>query len=89
MAPLQLHKLYPWHFQHHCSNRASLATPDPLRHLKRFEEAAIALNECHAISNAIAVEGKLGMVKASMQGIVALNKQPFYPTPNLLSRLKV
>ena len=40
---------------------------------------AIAFDECHAMGNAMAIEGKLGMVKASMQGIVGLRLQNALP----------
>jgi predicted RNA methylase len=42
-------------------------------------EGAIAYDECHAMGNAMAQEGKLGMVKASMQGIVGLRLQNALP----------
>ncbi|MGF2037480.1 MAG: strawberry notch-like NTP hydrolase domain-containing protein [Nostoc sp. CmiVER01] len=38
-------------------------------------EGAIAFDECHAMGNAMAIEGKLGMVAASMQGVVGLRLQ--------------
>ncbi|WGV29040.1 strawberry notch family protein [Halotia branconii] len=42
-------------------------------------EGAIAYDECHAMGNAMATEGKLGLVKASMQGIVGLRLQNALP----------
>ncbi|BBD63389.1 hypothetical protein NIES2109_62390 (plasmid) [Nostoc sp. HK-01] len=38
-------------------------------------EGAIAFDECHSMGNAMAVEGTLGMVAASQQGIVGLRLQ--------------
>ncbi|MBD2246547.1 strawberry notch-like NTP hydrolase domain-containing protein [Nostoc sp. FACHB-888] len=38
-------------------------------------EGAIAFDECHSMGNAMAQEGKLGMVAASQQGIVGLRLQ--------------
>jgi len=42
-------------------------------------EGAIAFDECHSMGNAMAQEGKLGMVKASMQGIIGLRLQNALP----------
>ncbi|WP_223278293.1 strawberry notch-like NTP hydrolase domain-containing protein [Nostoc sp. 'Peltigera membranacea cyanobiont' 232] len=42
-------------------------------------EGAIAFDECHAMGNAMAQEGKLGMVAASQQGIVGLRLQNALP----------
>ena len=42
-------------------------------------DGAIAFDECHAMGNAIAQEGKLGMVAASQQGIVGLRLQNALP----------
>ncbi|MCF2152270.1 strawberry notch family protein [Desmonostoc muscorum LEGE 12446] len=42
-------------------------------------EGAIAYDECHAMGNAMAQEGKLGMVAASQQGIVGLRLQNALP----------
>ncbi|MBN3923167.1 strawberry notch family protein [Nostoc sp. NMS4] len=45
---------------------------------KEFE-GAIAFDECHSMGNAMAQEGKLGMVAASQQGIVGLRLQNALP----------
>ena len=45
---------------------------------------AIAFDECHAMGNAMALEGKLGMVKASMQGIVGLRLQNALPLARVI-----
>ncbi|MBG1263104.1 strawberry notch family protein [Nostoc commune] len=45
---------------------------------KEFD-GAIAFDECHAMGNAMAQDGQLGMVKASMQGIVGLRLQNALP----------
>ncbi|WP_265277496.1 strawberry notch family protein [Nostoc sp. KVJ3] len=42
-------------------------------------EGAIAFDECHVMGNAMAQEGKLGMVAASQQGIVGLRLQNALP----------
>ncbi|MEH1899407.1 MAG: strawberry notch family protein [Nostoc sp.] len=42
-------------------------------------DGAIAFDECHAMGNAMAQEGKLGMVAASQQGIVGLRLQNALP----------
>ncbi|MGF2040608.1 MAG: strawberry notch-like NTP hydrolase domain-containing protein [Nostoc sp. CmiVER01] len=42
-------------------------------------EGAIAFDECHAMGNAMAQEGKLGIVAASQQGIVGLRLQNALP----------
>ncbi len=42
-------------------------------------EGAIAYDECHSMGNAMAQEGKLGMVAASQQGIVGLRLQNALP----------
>ncbi|MBN3947151.1 MAG: strawberry notch family protein [Nostoc sp. NMS7] len=47
-------------------------------------EGAIAFDECHAMGNAMAQEGKLGMVKASMQGIVGLRLQNALPSARVV-----
>ncbi|MHC5596310.1 MAG: strawberry notch family protein [Nostoc sp.] len=47
-------------------------------------EGAIAFDECHAMGNAMAQEGKLGMVKASMQGIVGLRLQNALPSARIV-----
>ncbi|MHC5753856.1 MAG: strawberry notch-like NTP hydrolase domain-containing protein, partial [Nostoc sp.] len=45
----------------------------------KYFEGAIAFDECHAMGNAMAQEGKLGMVAASQQGIVGLRLQNALP----------
>nr|WP_277883934.1 strawberry notch family protein [Nostoc sp. FACHB-888] len=47
-------------------------------------EGAIAYDECHSMGNAMAVEGKLGMVKASQQGIVGLRLQNALPQARVI-----
>ncbi|BAZ71007.1 hypothetical protein NIES4106_58040 (plasmid) [Fischerella sp. NIES-4106] len=42
-------------------------------------EGVIAFDECHAMGNAMAQEGTLGLVKASQQGIVGLRLQNALP----------
>ena len=42
-------------------------------------EGAIAYDECHSMGNAMAVEGALGLVSASQQGIVGLRLQNALP----------
>jgi hypothetical protein len=42
-------------------------------------EGAIAFDECHSMGNAMAQEGKLGMVAASQQGVVGLRLQNALP----------
>ncbi|MBU7585691.1 MAG: strawberry notch family protein [Nostoc sp. TH1S01] len=42
-------------------------------------EGVIAFDECHSMGNAMAVEGTLGMVAASQQGIVGLRLQNALP----------
>jgi phospholipid N-methyltransferase len=42
-------------------------------------EGAIAFDECHSMGNAMAVEGTLGLVAASQQGIVGLRLQNALP----------
>lgn len=42
-------------------------------------DSAIAFDECHAMGNAMAQEGKIGLVKASQQGIVGLRLQNALP----------
>ncbi|WP_263985862.1 strawberry notch-like NTP hydrolase domain-containing protein [Dendronalium phyllosphericum] len=51
--------------------------------LKDFE-GAIAFDECHSMGNAMAVEGALGMVAASMQGIVGLRLQNALPKARIV-----
>ncbi|MGF1938353.1 MAG: strawberry notch-like NTP hydrolase domain-containing protein [Nostoc sp. ChiQUE02] len=48
-----------------------------------FEEA-IAYDECHSMGNAMAQEGKLGMVAASQQGIVGLRLQNALPSARVI-----
>nr|WP_306422202.1 strawberry notch family protein [Nostoc sp. CHAB 5715] len=45
---------------------------------------AIAFDECHAMGNAMAIQGQLGMVKASMQGIVGLRLQNALPLSRVI-----
>ncbi|MDZ8262970.1 strawberry notch-like NTP hydrolase domain-containing protein [Nostoc sp. ChiQUE01b] len=45
---------------------------------------AIAFDECHSMGNAMAVEGKLGMVAASQQGIVGLRLQNALPSARVI-----
>ncbi|WDD36216.1 strawberry notch family protein (plasmid) [Nostoc sp. UHCC 0926] len=45
---------------------------------------AIAFDECHSMGNAMAQEGKLGLVKASMQGIVGLRLQNALPLARVI-----
>lgn len=45
---------------------------------------AIVFDECHSMGNAMAQEGKLGMVKASMQGIVGLRLQNALPLARVI-----
>jgi hypothetical protein len=47
-------------------------------------EGAIAYDECHAMGNAMAIEGKLGMVAASQQGIVGLRLQNALPQARVI-----
>ncbi|MBE8991316.1 strawberry notch family protein [Nostoc sp. LEGE 12450] len=47
-------------------------------------EGAIAFDECHAMGNAMAQEGKLGMVAASQQGIVGLRLQNALPSARVV-----
>ncbi|WP_335064217.1 strawberry notch-like NTP hydrolase domain-containing protein [Nostoc sp.] len=47
-------------------------------------EGAIAYDECHSMGNAMAQEGKLGMVAASQQGIVGLRLQNALPQARVL-----
>ncbi|RCJ32555.1 methylase [Nostoc punctiforme NIES-2108] len=47
-------------------------------------EGAIAYDECHAMGNAMAQEGKLGMVAASQQGIVGLRLQNALPQARVI-----
>ncbi|ACC85341.1 strawberry notch-like NTP hydrolase domain-containing protein [Nostoc punctiforme] len=47
-------------------------------------EGAIAYDECHAMGNAMAQEGKLGMVAASQQGIVGLRLQNALPKARIV-----
>ncbi|WP_152592764.1 strawberry notch family protein [Nostoc sphaeroides] len=47
-------------------------------------EGAIAYDECHAMGNAMAQEGKLGMVAASQQGIVGLRLQNALPSARVI-----
>ncbi|MCC5655121.1 strawberry notch family protein [Nostoc sp. XA013] len=47
-------------------------------------EGAIAFDECHAMGNAMAQEGKLGMVAASQQGIVGLRLQNALPQARVI-----
>ncbi|BBD70264.1 hypothetical protein NIES4072_66300 [Nostoc commune NIES-4072] len=47
-------------------------------------EGAIAFDECHSMGNAIAQEGKLGMIKASMQGIIGLRLQNALPLARVI-----
>ncbi|MBE9002266.1 strawberry notch family protein [Nostoc sp. LEGE 12447] len=50
---------------------------------KDFEEA-IVYDECHSMGNAMAQEGKLGMVAASQQGIVGLRLQNALPSARVI-----
>ncbi|MCC5625985.1 strawberry notch family protein, partial [Nostoc sp. CHAB 5715] len=50
---------------------------------KEFD-GAIAFDECHSMGNAMAQEGQLGMVKASMQGIVGLRLQNALPSSRIV-----
>ncbi|WP_223278635.1 strawberry notch-like NTP hydrolase domain-containing protein [Nostoc sp. 'Peltigera membranacea cyanobiont' 232] len=47
-------------------------------------EGAIAFDECHSMGNAMAQEGKLGMVAASQQGIVGLRLQNALPQARVI-----
>ncbi|WP_254921506.1 strawberry notch family protein [Nodularia sp. NIES-3585] len=47
-------------------------------------EGAIAYDECHAMGNAMAQEGSLGLVKASQQGIVGLRLQNALPKARVI-----
>ncbi|MDZ8035726.1 strawberry notch-like NTP hydrolase domain-containing protein [Nostoc sp. DedSLP04] len=47
-------------------------------------DGAIAFDECHAMGNAMAQEGKLGMVAASQQGIVGLRLQNALPQARVI-----
>ncbi|MDZ7970058.1 MAG: strawberry notch family protein [Nostoc sp. DedSLP03] len=47
-------------------------------------EGAIAFDECHSMGNAMAQEGKLGMVAASQQGIVGLRLQNALPSARVI-----
>jgi predicted RNA methylase len=47
-------------------------------------EGAIAFDECHAMGNAMAQEGKLGMVAASQQGVVGLRLQNALPKARVI-----
>ncbi|QLE59657.1 strawberry notch-like NTP hydrolase domain-containing protein [Nostoc sp. TCL26-01] len=47
-------------------------------------EGAIAFDECHAMGNAMAQEGKLGMIAASQQGIVGLRLQNALPLARVI-----
>ncbi|MEH2228291.1 MAG: strawberry notch family protein [Nostoc sp.] len=47
-------------------------------------EGAIAYDECHSMGNAMAQEGKLGMVAASQQGIVGLRLQNALPSARVI-----
>jgi predicted RNA methylase len=47
-------------------------------------EGAIAYDECHSMGNAMAQEGKLGMVAASQQGIVGLRLQNALPQARVI-----
>ncbi|HYX17477.1 MAG TPA: strawberry notch family protein, partial [Nostoc sp.] len=47
-------------------------------------EGAIAYDECHSMGNAMAIEGKLGMVAASQQGIVGLRLQNALPQARVI-----
>ncbi|WP_084227308.1 strawberry notch-like NTP hydrolase domain-containing protein [Nostoc sp. KVJ20] len=50
----------------------------------KYFEGAIAYDECHAMGNAMAQEGKLGMVAASQQGIVGLRLQNALPSARVI-----
>ncbi len=50
---------------------------------KEFD-GAIAFDECHSMGNAMAQEGKLGMVAASQQGIVGLRLQNALPQARVI-----
>ncbi|MCF2151888.1 strawberry notch family protein [Desmonostoc muscorum LEGE 12446] len=50
----------------------------------KYFEGAIAFDECHAMGNAMAQEGKLGMVAASQQGIVGLRLQNALPSARVI-----
>jgi hypothetical protein len=50
---------------------------------KEFD-GAIAFDECHSMGNAMAIEGKLGMVAASQQGIVGLRLQNALPQARVI-----
>lgn len=47
-------------------------------------EGAIVYDECHSMGNAMAQEGKLGMVAASQQGIVGLRLQNALPQARVI-----
>ncbi len=47
-------------------------------------EGAIAFDECHSMGNAMATEGKLGMVAASQQGVVGLRLQNALPKARVI-----
>ncbi|MHC5673532.1 strawberry notch family protein [Nostoc sp.] len=47
-------------------------------------EGAIAFDECHSMGNAMAQEGKLGMVAVSQQGIVGLRLQNALPQARVI-----
>ncbi|WP_322704154.1 strawberry notch-like NTP hydrolase domain-containing protein [Nostoc sp. DedQUE04] len=47
-------------------------------------EGAITFDECHSMGNAMAQEGKLGMVAASQQGIVGLRLQNALPSARVI-----
>ncbi|WP_375514062.1 strawberry notch-like NTP hydrolase domain-containing protein [uncultured Nostoc sp.] len=47
-------------------------------------DGAITFDECHAMGNAMAQEGKLGMVAASQQGIVGLRLQNALPSSRVV-----
>ncbi|MEH1899713.1 MAG: strawberry notch family protein [Nostoc sp.] len=50
----------------------------------KYFEGAIAYDECHSMGNAMAQEGKLGMVAASQQGIVGLRLQNALPQARVI-----
>ncbi|MBC1279551.1 strawberry notch family protein [Nostoc sp. UCD121] len=47
-------------------------------------EGTISFDECHSMGNAMAQEGKLGMVAASQQGIVGLRLQNALPSARVI-----
>ncbi|MHC5855035.1 strawberry notch-like NTP hydrolase domain-containing protein [Nostoc sp.] len=47
-------------------------------------QGTVAFDECHAMGNAMAQEGKLGMVAASQQGVVGLRLQNALPLARII-----